>query len=219
MLDIPNTVKAIFFDLNGTLLRDQTAHDLAFQELFEREGIHLSKNQYIQKVGNTLNRLIWPSVFQRQLADEEITHLSREKEERYLKLLPFEGRVTRGIYHLLDSLSSAELTSALVNTSPRETVDAVLTKLDLNGQFDPILSGEDILNGKPDPEIYLLALRKINLISAQVIAFEDSPKGVLSATAAGIKTVGVLSEHDEKELLANGAYCCINDFTEVVVVK
>jgi len=217
MFHIPPSVKAVLFDLNGTLIRDGAVHFSAFQEVLTEEGIAITPEEFETKVANSLNRLIWPTLLRRNLSETELADLSARKEQRYLELLPSIGRPTEGIFALLDALRSRNIQTALVTTTPRYIAEKVLDLLELSGEFEMRICGEEVKKGKPDPEIYMLTLAKLGVTAETALAFEDSPKGVLSARAAGIRVVGVLPEYPAELLIKNGAEQCVKDFTEVVL--
>lgn len=213
MLLIPPTTRFVCFDLNGTLVRDRIVHAMAFNKVLEEEGILITDAEQEKRVTNSLNKLIWPQLLQKELSDSTVQQLSTRKEKYYLELLPIYGRLTRGIFSFLEFLAAKDISAVLVTTSPSSTTHAVITLLGLENSFVKIICGDDISQGKPSPEIYNLSLLKLHASAQETIAFEDSPKGIGSAFAAGIPVIGVLPEYTQQELAPYGAKSYIQDFT------
>jgi beta-phosphoglucomutase-like phosphatase (HAD superfamily) len=82
----------------------------------------------------------------------------------------------------------------VATSGERRYVDAVVRELNLDGLFDAIAVAEDVERGKPAPDVYLLAARRLGLPPAQCLALEDAPNGVLAAKAAGMRCVAVPNE-------------------------
>jgi beta-phosphoglucomutase-like phosphatase (HAD superfamily) len=119
----------------------------------------------------------------------------------------------------LGELQKSGIKTALVTTASRRMVDEVIASLGIKGYFQVFATGSEVGRGKPDPEIYLLALSRCGVKADKVIAFEDSPQGVSAAVAAGISCVGVLGEYDKKILETEGATAFITSFEDVALKK
>ncbi len=216
MISISSTsIRAVLFDLNGTLIHDGAAHRAAFREVFAQNGVAISDQDYEKKVANHLNRQIWPAVLG-DVQPQRIAELTASKEQNYRRFMAQSG-ITPGAFELIQHIHAAGLKVVLVTTAQRETVKVVLKHLGLEGQFNEMVTGEDVSIGKPDPEIYLTALDRLEIMPSEALAFEDSPQGVQAAMAASIRTIGVLSEYAEKELSSYGVKEFITSFDEVIV--
>lgn len=214
---IPRSVQAVFFDLNGTLVRDRVVHQAAFQEIFSARGISLTPEEYEQKVANRLNREIWPAVLGTSLEETEVQKLSQDKEKRYNTLLGTYGVAVPGAKELMQGLKESGRYIGLVTSAPPSVVERVMEFTGLDGFFDDVVNASVIHQGKPDPEAYMVALERSGYTAGNSLAFEDSPQGVRAAVAAGLGVVGVLPEYSEELLRMYGAQDVINDFTEVTL--
>ncbi len=103
-----------------------------------------------------------------------------------------------GLLELLDALERAGIPKAIGTSSSRELVDACLEPFGMRRRFQFILAAEDIVNGKPHPEIYLTAARRFGVPPAEMAVLEDSQNGCLAAAAAGAFTVAVPAEHSRE---------------------
>jgi len=96
-----------------------------------------------------------------------------------------------GARELLNEVAEAGVPYALVTSSERPVMEAVLDQLDV--RFPVIVCGDDVSNSKPDPEPYLMAAAKLGADPRHCVAIEDSPNGVASAEAAGCLMIAVPS--------------------------
>ena len=126
--------------------------------------------------------------------EEEIALLVRDGAERLVGIDPRQVcaklREIRGARELLESLVAQGVPCALVTMSWELLATAVVENLP-EGTFDAVVTGDVVLHGKPHPEPYLYAARLLHVDLAACIAIEDSPPGVASAVAAGIRTIAV----------------------------
>ncbi len=99
--------------------------------------------------------------------------------------------VKRGAVELLDALRAAEYPMAIVTSSSRRTADAHLRLAGIHDRFDAILTRDDVVRGKPSPDLYLLAASRFGVTPETCVAVEDSNHGVASALAAGVITIMV----------------------------
>ncbi|HMS60086.1 MAG TPA: HAD-IA family hydrolase, partial [Tepidiformaceae bacterium] len=96
---------------------------------------------------------------------------------------------------LVLDLHRRQVPIALASSSRRPWVDACLARIGLDGVFDEVVTGSDVANGKPDPEIYLLAAKRLRLPASACLAIEDAPAGIASARAAGMRCWAVRTEY------------------------
>lgn len=127
--------------------------------------------------------------------DESWEDLMPESNEIFLRLLEDQLAPMPGLFELLDALEQAGIPKAIATSSDRLLADACLSPFELQGRFQFILTAEDIVRSKPDPEIYLAAARRFDLPPQQVLVLEDSQNGCRAAAAAGALTVAVPGNH------------------------
>lgn len=195
------TLKALLFDVDGTLAETEEAHRQAFNEAFSKAGLdwHWDQALYHELLGVTGGRERILFYVERAKLDktdfppERIAALHQQKTEIYVKLVD-DGLVhlRPGIRELLEEARSAKLRLAITTTTSRVNVDRLLRAtigdhaLDW---FDVYATGERVRCKKPDPEVYRLALSDLNLPASACLAIEDARQGLLAALAAGIKTI------------------------------
>ena len=112
----------------------------------------------------------------------------------------------------VDALHAHAVPMAVATSARRADAIGLLGPLGLLDRFAVIVSAEDVTRGKPDPEVYLLAARRLGTPPASCLAFEDALVGVQAARNAGMRVVGVATAYDPSDLLAAGAEQAIMTF-------
>ncbi len=121
--------------------------------------------------------------------------LASESDQLFLSLLNDRLAPLPGLYDLLAALERAEIPKAIATSSNVALVQACLKPFDFEKRFQFILTAEDIVRGKPDPEIYLTAARRFGIAPAEMMVLEDSQNGCIAAASAGAFTVAVPGQH------------------------
>lgn len=213
-------LKAVLFDLDGTLANTDPLHFQNWQEILRDYGLEIDREFYKARISGRLNALIVQDLLP-QLSFEAGQQLADYKEARFreigLSLTPLAG-----LLDLLAWIDTQGLKKAVVTNAPRENVNFLLEVLKLADSFDTVVLAEEAIAGKPDPAPYKLVLDELGIAPTEAkplqghfaIAFEDSCSGIQSAVGAGIYTIGVASTHEPKVLLEAGAAMVIPDFTE-----
>jgi len=133
------------------------------------------------------------------------------------KLIREKGRPMSGVDYILDFFQERNFKLALASSSYMSVIETVLRKLNLEQTFEVVHSGEFEELGKPHPAIYQTTVKLMNLNPEQVLAFEDSHSGLLSAQAAGLRTVAIPDKSvwtDEKYNIADLKLRSLDEFTE-----
>jgi beta-phosphoglucomutase len=196
-------LKALIFDMDGTLVHSDPVHLEAFAEVLKAEGVDINEEIYRSKIIGRTNEAIFASLLPHLPVEKHETYAD-EKEATFRRmaqdLKPLEG--------LLDLLGWAEMRGiriALVTNAPRLNADHMLEALGLGGRFEVEITIEEVERGKPDPLPYLTALERLGIQADEAIAFEDSPSGMRAAKAAGLFSFGVLTGLTGDEMRRIGA--------------
>ncbi len=209
---------ALIFDVDGTLAETEELHRRAFNETFARHGLgwHWSREMYRHLLATTggkerIAAFIREHVPEEPLSAAEIAELHAEKTALYGRLVEEGALALRpGIAALVDGARRLGLGLAIATTTSRPNVETLARAIwgrPAAELFDVIVSGDEVHRKKPDPEIYRLALARLDLPPEAVIAFEDSRNGLLSAVGAGIATI-----------VSPGPYTYGQDFAEAALV-
>ncbi|MEA5463267.1 HAD family hydrolase [Leptothoe sp. PORK10 BA2] len=206
-------LKAVLFDLDGTLAHTDQIHFQVWQSLLAPHGMTVDQAFYDRFISGRLN----PDIVRDLLPNLSVAQgvlFSADKEARFREMAADQLQRMPGLTDFLHHIEHQGYATALVTNAPRSNADFMLHTLALKGMFYPVIIADDLPKGKPDPLPYQTALDQLGLRPDEALVFEDSPTGVRSATAAGIPTIGVTSSHSDATLCQLGAIFTIVDFTD-----
>ncbi len=178
--------------MDGVLVDGEPLHFEAVNLLMGEEGRAITLEQYKPYMGTK-------SGWSEMISDFGLTKERSYYSARYLPLVLEQYRSKAapmpGAVALVHSLRREGVPVAVASSSIRPWVEACLSKLGLADAFDVIVTGTEIENGKPDPEIYLLAAARLGVDPKRCLAIEDAPAGITSAKAAGMTCWAVRTEY------------------------
>jgi HAD superfamily hydrolase (TIGR01509 family) len=181
-------ISTVIFDLDGLLADTEPLHCRAYQMAFAERGVGLNANEYAEHWVRSGKGIVdW--VESRGLAVDP-HGLRARKSEHYLTLLESSLRPMEGALELLDALQGIRR-MALASSSYRDAIDGVLAGLRIAPYFEAIVSGLDVANVKPSPDIFLKAARDLAVDPSECLVLEDAEKGVIAAHRAGMRCVAV----------------------------
>ena len=185
------TNAGVIFDMDGVLV-DTTplCVDITWR-LLNRLGIHLAREELFSFVGISVSEM-WGKLKSEFCIHKSIAELVQDQKHAQLNRILEMGELppVSGIEELLIELNELGLPCAVASSSSPELISLLLSKARLNGYFICTVSGEDVPNGKPASDIFLLAARKLKANPASCLVIEDSPHGIEGAKAAGMTTIG-----------------------------
>lgn len=183
-------IKAVFFDLDGTLVDSMPAHEQAWTTVLGELGIQLTA-LYVQlhegeKADDTFRRLL--SEHGLHYSDAQMHALLERKRALYRAAAP-AGLIPEA-RALVQACAARGLMCAIVTGSVRSNLNGVVPPEDVR-LFRHIITADDYARGKPAPDPYLLAVEKSGLSAPECLALENAPLGIQSARAAGVLTVAI----------------------------
>jgi HAD superfamily hydrolase (TIGR01509 family) len=208
---------ALLFDLDGTLVDTDALHLSAFQSVFARHGIALSKAQYVGGIMGYSNPLIGEAFLPHLTTSEREATLAA-KEAAYRHMVGARAPLA-GVLALLDFAEGQGIPCAVVTNAPRANADLVLKNLGLAERLAIRVIGAELARAKPDPLPYLSGLELTGGDAAHSVAFEDSLSGLRAALGAGLAVVGLTTTLDMARLLDAGATIAVADFTDPRIVE
>jgi beta-phosphoglucomutase len=203
-------LKALIFDMDGTLVHSDPVHLQAFAEILGPEGIMIDEEMYRSSIIGRTNEAIFASLLPHLPVEQHETFAERKEaafRRMALNLEPLDGLVD-----LLDWAKKKEIRIALVTNAPVLNATHMLDVLGLAERFEVKITIEQVERGKPDPLPYLTALERLGVAAEHAIAFEDSPSGMRAAKGAGLFSVGVLTGLSAQEMQDVGADATIETF-------
>ena len=183
-------VEAVILDMDGLLIDTEPVWRAAQSAVFAGFGVALSESDLLDSTGQPIEELIpvWRRrVVAAELSDAEIAELIIDRVIAYVKA---RGRPMPGVTAAIALFERCGLRLAIASSSPLRLIDAVCDRLGLT-RVKVRCSAMDEARGKPAPDVYLTAARRLGVAAASCLALEDSPHGIASARSAGMRCVAV----------------------------
>lgn len=203
-------IDACIFDLDGVIVDTAKFHYTAWQQLASSLGIEFSKeeNENLKGVGRMESLDYILHLGKVEKSGSEKLKLATLKNEHYLSLISEmnESEILDGVLSFLQELKDSTIKIALGSSS--KNARPILNKLNIDTYFDVIIDGTNTTKSKPDPQVFLLAAKKLETNPSNIIVFEDASKGIEAAKNGGFKAIGV---GDQNQL--NSADYVIPDFS------
>lgn len=187
-------IRAVLWDLDGTLIDSEEYHWCAWKDALAAEGVEITREQFLATFGHR-NDSVVPSLLGRPAAPEEIARIGDSKEAAYRRMVMERGiEPLAGAAEWVRRLRRDGWKQAVASSAPRANIDCVLQVMKLASCFDALVSAEDVRRGKPDPEVFLTAAARLGVDPSRAIVVEDAAAGVESARRAGMRCIGVLGK-------------------------
>jgi len=206
-------IKAAIFDLDGVIVNTVPLHFGAWKRMFEGYGHKFTMQDYLAKVDGR-PRLEGAAAILTELNPEEIKKAGDIKQGYYLELLDNEEiKIFQSSVKVIKEFKKRGIKLAAASSSKNAV--RILKKIKLYDTFEVNVSGADFEKGKPDPEIFLTAAKKLGAKARESVVFEDAKSGVEAAVNGGFFCIGI-NRHDNAEALA-GANKVVNDLSEISI--
>lgn len=205
-------IKGLIFDMDGTLIQNMPYHMKAFSTLAERLGY-----QMLQPVTNKFygrhNDEIFLAIAPQWVIDKYgLQYLSDEKEAIYRELYAGKVCLTDGLAELLAEAKAKGVKCYVGSAAPRLNIDLIWNGAQIDDKIDGCICGDDVVNFKPHPEIFLKCCEGMGLAPEDCVVFEDAISGIKAGWAAGCKVVALSSTATPEALAADGVEHIITDF-------
>ena len=212
-------IEAVVFDLDGILIASEHVWDEVRQQLADERGGSWNENASRDMMG--MSSLEW-SRYMRDVVglteepDEISAEVVRRLEDRYRRELPLIAGAEQAVERIAERWPLA-----LASSSNRELIDLVLESSGLGSYFEASVSSEEVSRGKPAPDVFLEAARRLGAEPSRCAAVEDSENGILAAKAAGMRTIAIPNPqyppHDDALAAADAVLATIEDLAPAVV--
>jgi HAD superfamily hydrolase (TIGR01509 family) len=204
---------AVIFDMDGVLIDSEPLHFEVANEVLGAVGHTLSREENEEFIGTT-TEFFWDTLIDRKGLPHPKLYYDQQYDLAVLRVLSRTWPAAPGVPELVDKLRGAGVPLAVASSAKRTWIEATLRSIGLPDAFQTLVAGDDVSDGKPAPDIYLLAAERLGVPPARCLAIEDSPNGVLSATRAGMTVVGVRTPYTA-HLRLEGARIVVDSLAEL----
>lgn len=190
------------FDWDGVIIDSSKAHEESWERLAREVGRILPPDHFVKGFGRK-NEYIIPELLDWSHEEPEIHRLSLRKEALYREVVQERGQLALpGARAWLERLAEAGIPCAVGSSTHRANIELILGLIGLREFFQGIVTAEDVKEGKPHPDVFLAAARKIAMPPERCVVFEDAHVGIAAARAGGMRVIAVATTHPVEELTA-----------------
>ena len=212
-------LKAVLFDMDGVIVDTEPLHSKAYFKMFDDLGIEVSEELYTTFTGAATKKVCETLVEKYQLkqAPEELAIIKRKYFKHYFYNDP-DFNLIAAVKGLIENYFENNIKLVLASSASMTTIKMVFEKFDLERYFIGKVSGDDLKESKPNPEIFLIAAKIAAEPKENCMVIEDSTNGIIAAHSAGIFCTAYKSEHSINQHYEK-ANLVISDFSEIEVEK
>jgi HAD superfamily hydrolase (TIGR01509 family) len=211
-------IKAVIFDMDGLMFDTERLSKELYQELAAERGYNFEEDFFDKMVGLDLEDT--RKSFKKNYGQDFPYLELREEKNRLLKKYVKENGVPakEGLREIIDYLKERQYLLAVASSSFKEKIEFYLDSIGLRDKFDYIIGGDEVEKSKPDPEIFIKAVKGLGVSTEEALILEDSAHGVLAAAEAGIRMILIpdLVEHPPE--IERLTYKKLNRLTELKAV-
>ena len=218
-------IKALLMDFNGVIINDEPIQMQAYKEVLGAEGVEVTDESYLASLGMDEAAFVRNAfaIRDKKCDEKRMRELIAAKQTVWRTMIDKELPLFEGMAGFVEKMSH-EFSLGIVSMAPIQEIDLVLDKAGLSKFFTIIVSAEDVLNCKPDPECYRLGFKRLDaartmlghlpMTHGECVVIEDSPPGVQAAIAADLPALGVTNTVDAPALRAAGAGAIAKDLRD-----
>ena len=207
-------LKLVIFDMDGTIVDSLPYHKKSWQIFAKKHPIKNFEKLLLQKKGGTITEIM-RFMIGKSKSETEIEELGELKESLFRKIYSDKIEPIKGFIDFLKILKKNKISISLASNGGHENIKFVMKKLNCNKYFKFKIGGEDVENGKPNPEMFLRVLELSSLKAKECLIFEDSIEGIKAGVKAGCKVVGVTTSHKPQKLLSLGCNYTIDNYQNI----
>ncbi len=211
--NIRKKIFAVIFDMDGVILDSEPLYHEIQQRFFAELGFTVSATEYDGFIGLGM-RSMWKYLKKKHRLQISLDELIAENNKKiYQTFSQIENLTTNpNLIPFFEKLEKHGIMLTLASSTQKAIVDIILKKLQITSHFHFVLGGNEVQNGKPAPDIFLLSAKKMKLPAENCLVIEDSKNGVLAAKRAGMFCVGYQNSQDQD---LSQADLVVNDFSKI----
>jgi beta-phosphoglucomutase len=195
----PNNRHAALWDLDGTIVDSAPYHKLAWRKIFAQRGMDFTEDDFKFAFGRR-NEEIFRKYIGPHISQQDLDTLAEEKESTFRQYVKGNIKTLPGVIELIKSLSVEEFQLAIVSSTPIENIQLITETLGIRKYFSLLISGKDVTEGKPNPQGFLLAAKKLRAQPSSCVVIEDAVAGVRAAKRGGMYCIAVTNTCPREDL-------------------
>ncbi len=210
-----NDIQAIIFDMDGVIIDSEPLYYQIQKGFFKDLGFSVFKQEYDTFIGAGM-QLMWRKLHAKHNLPFTVEQLVTMNNDLIYKSFSNADslRATEGFNSFLTSVKEMGMKTAVASGTSKKIINVILSRLGLIHEFDVIISSEEVLKGKPEPDIFLKAANILNLKPVNCVVIEDSTNGVKAAGKAGMKCIGFSNINSGNQDLSS-ANIVVNSFADI----
>ncbi len=207
-------VKGVIFDMDGTMVDSLPYHHEAWKIFFNENKVeNFPEKLKDYKGGGTLD--LMRAVYGDRYSLKELKKMSDEKEIIFRRIYKGNIKPIKGFKKFLIDVKSRNILVGLASNAIRKNVSLIIKELEIYNDFDSIICGDEVDNGKPNPEMFNKTIDRFKINKNECLIFEDSLEGIIAANNSGINVIGITSSSSHKSLKDAGASETIENYVNI----
>ncbi|MBN1161009.1 MAG: HAD family phosphatase [Dehalococcoidales bacterium] len=192
-------LEAVLWDMDGVIADTADYHYGAWRDVFRERGVAFSKTDFMRHFGQRHDTIIKFALGDK-LTPEEIEAIADKKQALYRERVSKNVVPLPGAIELIELLKKNRIKTAIATSAVPKNIDVILEGLGIQDSFQTIAFGTEVSEGKPSPQVFQLAAKRLGVRPADCVVIEDAIAGVAAAKRAGMKCVAVTNSHPGRDL-------------------
>lgn len=212
-------IKAVIFDMDGVISDTSKLHATQELKILSRFGINISMEELIKRYSGVRTKKFFKELLDGIGAEYDLAELMHEKWTGMLEMSKKHVPEIPGAISLINEAKKAGLKIAVASGSDKNYVLTVLKTLGVQDLFDAITSSEEVKNGKPEPDVFLLAAKRMSVAPENCIVIEDGISGMIAAKKAGMLSIGLVKDRNDESYPADIRVESLNEINLKVLMN
>lgn len=211
-----NNVKAVIFDLDGTLIDTEKIYRVIWPEAMAQLGYEFGDDHYLEL--RSLGRPYAPARFREWYGDDFDYNGARKVRKVLFDAYIAEHGIDKkpGVEKLLEHLKQKGIVAAIATATDQERCAQYMAMTGLTGKFDRVISATEVDEGKPSPKVYQYACSELGFTPEECVAVEDAPNGITSAYRAGMRVIMVPDQSEPTDGILEMVTACVTRLDEII---
>ncbi len=191
-------IRALIFDMDGTMFNNMMIHHRAWQKKLSELGLEMTLEEVKRDI-HGVNEEIIQRLFGDRFTQEERKQIAWDKEAAYREIYADKITLLPGLQAFLNRAKELGIPMGIGTAAPGENAEFAIQALELEPYFKTVVHSDMVQRGKPDPQVFEMVSADLGIPLAESLIFEDSPTGAKAAANGGSKSVVLTTTHLEEE--------------------